>query len=914
VHGEVRTVRNAPVQIGIAGHWHDLRWPLNGAAPLIWSGAGDFAADGSWPLKVQASGDLHVPGLAPLQASGSGVLASNQISVSESSVNAYGGQASVSGAVQWLPALHWQATGHVSDLDLNAVRPGIPGRLGLQFQADGGAHDARVAWSGVSGTVKGQRASGHGAVLWHPEVWTLQDVRMQLGATRLQADGRAGKDLDLNLRVDTDDLALLHEGAHGQLQAQAHVGGSAETPLLEGSATGTGLRWDQLAVASLSAKVDFNPRGSDRADSQIELHGLSFGEERIDTLHFSTTGPAQQHQIQLDAELPQASLTASGSGSFSDGQWHIELSGLQATDKHKLHLGLEAPVALLIAPTAEHYAIEHTCLKSDNARFCGSASSTPAQTQFQLEATSMPVAMLTEGLIDGTDFDGTVSAQVNGSSTPHSQWTGTARLTLADAHVHHHFRSGRTENFTLGTGTVNATLGENTLSGQVLLDAGNAGAIKGQLSAAGTPAAWLDWPLDGQLHLETTALDFIGAYETEVDRASGRLTSDLKLAGTMRAPRLTGDLALSDTKIDAYAINLSLRDVNLKAHLGDNSLTLDGSAAAGVDGHAAFSGNLGWENGVSSGLLKLSGQNLKVIDLPMARVIASPNVELKLNGRRIEVTGTVDLPYARIDRPDALAGAVTSSSDEKIVGAQMSAPSDPYQILGNVKLTLGDRVTINAFGLSGRLSGGVTTTADESGITRAQGEFNIEEGKYTAYSRELDIQHGRLSYANTILDNPAIDVRATKEFPDILAGVNVRGTLRNPTISFFSEPPVSQTQIVSLLFAGGSLDSLPTTNTTDAAVRSNGSRDVSAGEATALLANQLGSKIGLSTSVESDLDNDPSLVVGRYITPRLYVGYGVGLLEAINTVKLRYTVGDHWTVKTEAGQVRSADLIFSIQK
>jgi len=144
--------------------------------------------------------------------------------------------------------------------------------------------------------------------------------------------------------------------------------------------------------------------------------------------------------------------------------------------------------------------------------------------------------------------------------------------------------------------------------------------------------------------------------------------------------------------------------------------------------------------------------------------------------------------------------------------------------------------------------------------------------------------------------------------------VNVRGTLRNPTISFFSEPPVSQTQIVSLLFAGGSLDSLPTTNTTDAAVRSNGSRDVSAGEATALLANQLGSKIGLSTSVESDLDNDPSLVVGRYITPRLYVGYGVGLLEAINTVKLRYTVGDHWTIKTEAGQVRSADLIFSIQK
>lgn len=526
----------------------------------------------------------------------------------------------------------------------------------------------------------------------------------------------------------------------------------------------------------------------------------------------------------------------------------------------------------------------------------------------------MPVSMLTEGLIDNTDFDGTVSAEVHGSATPRSPWVGAARLTLANAQIHHHFRSGRTENFTLGAGTVNATLAESTLAGDVVLDAGNAGSIKGQLKAGGAPSAWLDWPLDGQLHLETTALDYVGAYVAQIDRASGRLSSDLKLAGTVRAPQLTGDLALSDTKIDAYAINLSLRDVNLKAHLGDNSLSLQGSAGAGVNGHAAFSGNLAWQNGTSSGELKLTGQNLKVIDLPMARVIASPNVELKLDGRRIDVTGTVELPYARIERPDALAGAVTTSSDERIIGAQVKDEPNPYQIFGSVKLTLGERVTINAFGLKGRLSGSITTQADQSGITRATGDINIEEGKYAAYSRQLDIEHGKLFYSNTILDNPSIDVRATKEFPDILAGVNVRGTLRNPTISFFSEPPVSQTQIVSLLFAGGSLDSLPTTNTTDATVRANGSRDVGIGEASALLAQQVGSKFGLEAGVESDLDNDPSLVVGRYITPRLYVGYGVGLLEAINTVKLRYTVGDHWTIKTEAGQVRSADLIFSIQK
>jgi len=39
----------------------------------------------------------------------------------------------------------------------------------------------------------------------------------------------------------------------------------------------------------------------------------------------------------------------------------------------------------------------------------------------------------------------------------------------------------------------------------------------------------------------------------------------------------------------------------------------------------------------------------------------------------------------------------------------------------------------------------------------------------------------------------------------------------------------------------------------------------------------------------------------------------VGLAEAINTIKMRYTIGDHWTIKTEAGAARSADLVFTVE-
>ena len=41
---------------------------------------------------------------------------------------------------------------------------------------------------------------------------------------------------------------------------------------------------------------------------------------------------------------------------------------------------------------------------------------------------------------------------------------------------------------------------------------------------------------------------------------------------------------------------------------------------------------------------------------------------------------------------------------------------------------------------------------------------------------------------------------------------------------------------------------------------------------------------------------------------------GISLAEAINTLKLRYTIGDRWTLKTESGKARSADVVYTIQK
>jgi len=224
-------------------------------------------------------------------------------------------------------------------------------------------------------------------------------------------------------------------------------------------------------------------------------------------------------------------------------------------------------------------------------------------------------------------------------------------------------------------------------------------------------------------------------------------------------------------------------------------------------------------------------------------------------------------------------------------------------------MTLGDDVTIETYGLSGHIKGSITETTLPTQPTRARGELQVNDGQYVALARKLDIERGRLIFNGGLLADPAIDIRAVKVFPDVKAGVNVRGTLLQPRLSFFSEPSLPQSQIVSLILAGGSLESAQNRNNPNQA----GNEALAQGSA--ILAQQLGSRVGIEdVSLESNLANETSLVLGKYLSPRLYVSYGISFTEQLNTLKLRYSLSDRWSVKTEMGQARGADLVYTIEK
>jgi translocation and assembly module TamB len=923
------TLASGGPRLDLRGEWTQFRWPLQSADAPIHSAHGTYTLQGLRPYAITAQGELRAGELPALQVALRGRFAPGALIADSAEVATLGARSQLAGELHWAPAPIWRIEGRVSDLDVTQLRPGIAGRLSFALRADGrgydGASDLAAGITDLSGTLRGQRAQGHAQIARRGGDWLFNDVRLQLGSTRIDLDGRVGSAgsagsagstlsagggaLDLRFALDADDLGLLSPGAHGKLAAHGSVRGDLHDPTLIASAQGRDIDWSGVQLESLDASIAFDPHGSGRVDSTLQVQGLQLADRRLEQLTLRMEGATADHRVALDARAEGLTLALRGSGHYADGQWLARIASAELGNQSRLHLLLENPSQLALS--ADRLRLDTTCLHDEQAHLCASMTIDAAQRTLALRATDLPMRAMTAGMTPGTEYDGTLGISVDATAAADEPWRGSLDARLADAAIHRHFVNGRVETLELGNGTVTGQITGHELNGELALDAGAAGNITGHLHASGLEADWHDWPLTGELGVDTHALGFVTAYVSPIDRASGRVTGQLALAGTPASPRLSGALNVINGKLDAYQINLSLREVNFSARLEADTLTLEGSALAGPDGHASVSGNLRWQHGLPYGDLHLVGSDLRVLNIPEARVDASPDVALHLAGRRIDLHGQVTLPYARIE-PANLANAVLPSGDETIVGADVTPPDEQIKVFSDITLVLGDRVSINTQGLSGRLSGSITVNSDDSGINRGSGELTVEEGKYLAYGRNLDIQRGRLLFSNGLISDPGLDLRAVKKFPDITAGINVRGTLRSPRMTFFSDPEVAQSQIVSLLLAGGSLESLQ--NSADPTTQRNAGRSDALMQGGAILAQQIGGRFDIEAGVEQDLTNETSLVLGRYLSPRLYISYGVGLVEAINTVKMRYTIGDHWTIKTEAGTQRSADLVFTIEK
>ena len=921
--GSITLRADAKPLLDLQGKWTDLRWPLHADATqaVFSSAAGSMTLHGSQPYSFQVTGGIATPQWPESTVAARGEFRPGEIDIANYSLQTLQGTATGSALLGLNDAKPWQFSLRTRGVNPAALLAEWPGKLNIDATGKGHGFDSRVQFDvllrSASGSLRDQVVKARGRLQRHGKRWTADDIVAQWGGAKLTAQGTAGPVNNLIFSLHAAELKSLYAPLAGDVDMSGTVSGPEATPKLSLSVRSTRLGYAELQTQNL--QVDTQLDLTDGEDSHVDIKAGRFlqGTQGLQDVVLSGEGRMAAHRLHLQGKVvspwvPEGSaLSVQLAGNYMDLQWQGELNELSLTTSEQT-VRLAQPAQLTLS--SREFRLQELCLNINDGRACVQGSWLAERTGSSWRALAnlrhVPLLIGNKALTDDARLQTRLDGQVQLSATPTAPWQGNAGLKMSDASIRYRSFTGRDEVLPISLGELQLTADAQAVQTAAELRIGEqtVATLDSKLDRSTDDVE--QWPLSGVVGLSSSDAKLIPVFVGEVDKASGTLAAVLQLSGTVAAPRIGGNIRLLQGELDFYQLNLLLRGLQFDAQLETDRLHFTAQGNAG-EGMMTADGDLQWHESQLSGRMNLKGERLLVADLPEYRVLASPNLQFDIDEKNVAVKGEVLIPEARL-QPKEVIGAVQVSADARFKSDQaLEAEGSPWTVTSDVAIRLGNQVNFDGLGLQGRLLGAVNTRLHTGDPAVGSGELSVANGEYEILGQKLDIKRGRLIYENTLLEDPGLDIQAERAINEITVGVNVRGALRAPRLQFYSTPSMSESQIVSYLLIGKPLDKLQSGEATTVRSASN-SLAVSGG---GYLASQIGRRIGLEQiGVETDANNQSSLVLGKFLSPRLFVSYGISLTEAINTVKARYKLSDHWVIKTEAGEAKSADIEFKIER
>jgi translocation and assembly module TamB len=925
VAGSARFGEADPV-LALTGEWTNLRWPLEGDA-AIRSPLGSFTLQGGLPYAFELQAVTQVPDLPDADFTAAGSIDREQVLLERFDGRLMDGRLRGSGRLAWTGAQRWSARLDGERLDIAALRPDLPGRVTFSATVEGSGFAPDAPWTlrlaSLSGTVMGRALTGRGEVQHRAGTYELRGVRVANGPSHVEVNGRWGPSIDLRWDADLRSLTLLHPDLGGELVSSGHARGSPGRPEATGEARVRSLRFGGSTAQSIEAEVDIDL--GDRRESNVNLRatGIDLGALELDSATLAARGHTREHSIDLRFASPgdpeqgipgfKARLAADGDYQESGRSWHGTLRETSIVFPDD-SADLLQPAALEAGPAGIRAA--PVCIETGEARLCveGEWRADPASWRVLYSVQDWPLRRLLSTLLGWREFDGKLQASGWAAREPGQPWTGGTTLALDEPTLDIPRNQFRTDRVSLGSARLDVFAEPDAIRATLAVGVADSTRLDGALKALREPGrALLDLPLSGEVRGESSAITAMPLFVPEIDRSDGELDARVSVSGTLGNPRFDGEFHVRNGRFDLYRTNLQLSMVTLDGRFVGDELVIEGRGAT-ARGELQLRGSFAWPDNVMTGSLRLWGEDLQVADTPDFRIVASPDLVFTAGRGGFDVNGEVRIPMARIT-PRELTTTVTTSSDERIVGLEVEdlGPSTLERLRSRIRVELGDNVRVNSFGLRATLEGGVTVITRPGDVARGDGAIRVKEGEYKAFGQFVRIVRGVLSYEMTPLNEPTLDLVAEREIrrEDVTVSLNVRGTLADPFITLSSVPAMSQNEALSYLLTGRSINTLQSGETASID-RAAESLALSGG---GLLLGGIGARVGLDeVTVEQTGEDDTSVVLGKYLSPNLFVSYGISIAEAINTIKLRYTISRNWSLKAEAGLEQSADVEYRIER
>jgi translocation and assembly module TamB len=149
------------------------------------------------------------------------------------------------------------------------------------------------------------------------------------------------------------------------------------------------------------------------------------------------------------------------------------------------------------------------------------------------------------------------------------------------------------------------------------------------------------------------------------------------------------------------------------------------------------------------------------------------------------------------------------------------------------------------------------------------------------------------------------------EDEDVQVGVRVRGELGQPELSTFSRPAMEESRALHYLLTGRAPEA---GENTDLAVSGLLLQLGSAG------ATRVGGNVMQGFGIKDfelasrQVEGGTEVHLSGYLTPDLYLRYGVSTFDKINTFRLRYRLSESFHVEAVSGIENAVDFLYSFER
>jgi translocation and assembly module TamB len=806
---------------------------------------------------------------------------------------------------------HWNIKATLLNLQLAKVTAAVPAVINIDAQSQGqwqaGQLNGSLDITELQGSLNGQPIAGQSRLQVNHHAWTLPSLSLAIGDNTLNASAKqipAKSPAQLTLKWDLHarDLSQVYAGLSGQLQSTGNMSGNLAAPTVQTTLSGRQLGFQDNVLAKLAADIQLDKQ---LLNLKLTAQGINAGGMTDAQFNLSGDGNMTEHRLQGELLSDQEQLQLSLQGGYADRQWQGELSQLNLTLPIIGHW--QSPRAAPLRLASDAFSITDFCLNQDQASLCANAAWLHGEIHADGEIAHIDPAKFIQGLPEGSGLKGTFNGRflargpanaISGKLEAQSnnlaffykppeldapiEFPATFELS-ADSDGH----SARFQNrFSIAEfGSLNTRATLEALSGD--------GQLSGSMTGSFDELQWL-----------TVLLP-------ELEKLTGTLKSDLLLSGSLAKPLLGGQLQLQGVGVDIPDAGLKLRQGAAELAMDNNAQWKLHAELMSGDGPLQLSGagTLLGDDG-TTGTLAISGDKFLLMNRDELKLVSSPQIKIAIAPDAIDISGKLAIDGGHYYLTALPAQAVATSPDEQILSAdsQSQDPTRPLNI--NLDVGLDSSFALQGFGLKTRLGGNLRLQRNGNNPPQGYGSLTIYDGLFKAYGQNLAVDNGVLIFQGP-LDNPGLNMTALRETSDATVGIRIGGYAQDIRSELFSDPALSPTDTMALLVTG----KLPSQmNQEDANQVMNAATALGISQS-AGISNTLKETFGLDVFAlqSGEVYTDSSLIVGKYLNPKLFVSYVQNLFTPTGAVQLEYSITKTLGLKAQSGKEQSIDLLYKVE-